>query len=160
MWPTYDHKASCNDCLCCIILEFYYHLLDISMYDSSGKFNFSLTHRRRKKRDEHLRQKHPLPVPGPGHTLTFSPLKSLLIRRWGGVTAVNGMFLHSEAWYHIHTIKIRFDCNFQKKNPTNLIWLLLAGDLWVSKTEGLFCFLFTGSEKEDQRKWSHNGTLL
>lgn len=31
--------------------------------------------------------------------------------------------------------------------PTNLIWLLLAGDLWVSKREGLFCFLFTGSEK-------------
>lgn len=37
---------------------------------------------------------------------------------------------------------------------TDLIWLLLAGDLWVSKSEGLLCFLFTGSE---QKKHKANG---
>lgn len=36
------------------------------------------------------------PVPGSCHAFAFSPLKSLFIRRRGGVTAVNGMFLHSE----------------------------------------------------------------
>lgn len=33
----------------------------------------------------------------------------------------------------------------------HLIWLLLAGDLWVSKSEGLLCFLFTGSEKRETK---------
>lgn len=41
---------------------------------------------------------------------------------------------------------IRIDLDFSQIR-TNLIWLLLAGDLWVSKSEGLLCFLFTGSEK-------------
>lgn len=36
------------------------------------------------------------PIPGTRHTLAFSPLKPLLVRGWGGVAAVDGVFLHSE----------------------------------------------------------------
>lgn len=42
---------------------------------------------------------------------------------------------------------------------TNLIWLLLAGDLWVSKSDGLLCFLFTGSEKTQNSWLSHTKPL-
>ena len=46
---------------------------------------------------------------------------------------------------------IRIDLDFSQIR-TNLIWLLLAGDLWVSKSEGLLCFLFTGSEKANTKR--------
>lgn len=46
---------------------------------------------------------------------------------------------------------IRIDLDFSQIR-TNLIWLLLAGDLWVSKSEGLLCFLFTGSEKANKTR--------
>lgn len=42
------------------------------------------------------RKKQSSPVPGSGHALAFSSFKALLIRRRGGVTAVNGVFLHSK----------------------------------------------------------------
>lgn len=89
-----------NNCLRCIILESYYHLLAVKMYDTSGNFFFFLSFifpwpAGKEKRWTHKADAL-LPIPGPGHALAFSPLKPLLIGRWGGVTAVNGMFLHSE----------------------------------------------------------------
>lgn len=165
MWPTHDHEAPCNNRLWCIILESYYHLLAVKMYDTSRnfffflKFHFSLA--RRKRRDEHTRQMH--------HYLFLARVMLLLFLRSNRSSSDDEVV--SLLWMAcFFTLKCNNNITFRtstsdwsvlfQKIPTDLIWLLLAGDLWVSKTEGLFCFLFTGSEEADQRKWSHIWTLL
>lgn len=99
------------------------------------------------------------PVPGPGHAFAFPPLKSFLVRRRRSVATVDGILLHSgpEEWKgrqktnhsildHVNSVgKQRYEIIFNAGSNTHRIWLLLAGDLWVSNREGLVCFLLTGS---------------
>lgn len=143
--------------------EFYYHLLDIRMYDTSGikaffkSFSCSLTHSKSKQLNTH----HPSPITcswrGSCSCFFSAQIAPRQKMRWCHYCEWRVSSLWSMIIYQPQ-VSISVDRTFPII-PTNLIWLLLAGDLWVSKREGLFCFLFTGSEEENQSKSSHKWTL-
>lgn len=125
------------------------------MYDTSGISTFKtgsvFPWPEEKQPAEHISKKDPsITCSWPGSCFCFfsAQIAPRQRMRWCHCCEWHVSSLWSVIIYQPH-INVAIDSVFPMI-PANLIWLLLAGDLWVSKREGLFCFLFTGSEKENQ----------